>query len=103
MGLLFIAWGIFSVYATVASLKISKAVTAIFVTLIVLFFLLAIGEWNTTVHKAAGYEGIVCALIAWYCSAAILINNVWEKQVLPLGNPAIKSATAEKAEGEKAK
>ena len=76
MGLLFIAWGIFTVYATVASLKMARAVTAIFATLIILFFLLAIGEWNTTVHKAAGYEGIVCALIAWYCSAAMLINNV---------------------------
>jgi succinate-acetate transporter protein len=103
MALLFIAWGIFTVYATVASLKMARAVTAIFVTLIILFFLLAIGEWNTTVHKAAGYEGIVCALIAWYCSAAMLINNVWEKQVLPLGSPVIKSAAAEKAEGEKAK
>jgi hypothetical protein len=102
MALLFIAWGIFTVYATVASLKMARAVTAIFVTLIILFFLLAIGEWNTTVHKAAGYEGIVCALIAWYCSAAMLINNVWEKQVLPLGSPVIKSAAAEKAEGEKA-
>jgi succinate-acetate transporter protein len=98
MGLLFIAWGLFTVYAAVASLKISKGVAAIFVTLVILFFLLAIGEWNTTVHKAAGYEGIVCALIAWYCSAAILINNVWEKQVLPLGSPFIKSTAAEKAE-----
>ena len=102
MALLFIAWGIFTVYATVASLKMARAVTAVFVTLIILFFLLASGEWNTTVHKAAGYEGIVCALIAWYCSAAMLINNVWEKQVLPLGSPVIKSAAAEKAEGEKA-
>jgi hypothetical protein len=33
----------------------------------------------------------------------MLINNVWEKQVLPLGSPIIKSAAAEKAEGEKAR
>ena len=33
----------------------------------------------------------------------LFIINVWEKQVLPLGSPVIKSAAAEKAEGEKAK
>ena len=86
MAVLFIAWGIFTAYATVASLKVSKGVTAIFVTLVILFFLLAAGEWNTTIHKVAGYEGIVCALIAWYCSAAVLINTLFDRDVLPLGH-----------------
>lgn len=86
MAVLFIAWGIFTAYATVASLKVAKAVTAIFVTLVILFFLLAAGEWNATIHKIAGYEGILCALIAWYCSAAILINTLFGRDVLPLGH-----------------
>jgi len=86
MAVLFIAWGIFTAYATVASLKVAKGVTAIFVTLVILFILLAAGEWNETVHKVAGYEGIVCALIAWYCAAAILINTLFGRDVLPLGH-----------------
>jgi hypothetical protein len=85
MAVLFIAWGIFTAYATIASLKVNRAVTSIFVTLVILFFLLAAGEWNSTVHKIAGYEGILCALIAWYTSAAVLINTLFEKDVLPLG------------------
>jgi len=85
MAVLFIAWGIFTAYATIASLKVNRAVTSIFVTLIILFFLLAAGEWNSTVHKIAGYEGILCALIAWYTSAAVLINTLFERDVLPLG------------------
>jgi hypothetical protein len=85
MAVLFIAWGIFTGYATIASLKLPKGVTAIFVTLTILFFLLAIGEWSPIVHKIAGYEGIVCALIAWYCSAGILINTVHGRPVIPLG------------------
>jgi uncharacterized protein len=85
MAVLFIAWGIFTAYATIASLKVNRAVTAIFVTLVILFFLLAAGEWNATVHKAAGYEGIVCALIAWYTAAAVLINTLFGRDVLPLG------------------
>ncbi len=86
MAVLFIAWGIFTAYAAVASLKVSRGVTAIFVTLVILFFLLAAGEWNATIHKVAGYEGILCALIAWYCSAAVLINTLFGRDVLPLGH-----------------
>ena len=85
MAVLFIAWGIFTAYATIASLKVNKAVTSIFITLTILFFLLVAGEWNATVHKIAGYEGILCALIAWYTSAAVLINTLFERDVLPLG------------------
>jgi len=86
LAVLFIAWGLFTAFATVASFKVAKGVAAVFVTLTILFFLLAIGEWSTTVHKIAGYEGIACALIAWYCSAAILINTLYGREVLPLGH-----------------
>lgn len=85
MAVVFIAWGIFTGYATIASLKLSKAVTWVFVTLTILFFLLAIGEFSPVVHKIAGYEGILCSLIAWYTSAGILINTVHGRTVLPLG------------------
>ncbi|HCP32237.1 TPA: transcriptional regulator [Candidatus Acetothermia bacterium] len=80
-----IAWGIFTGYATIASLKLPKAVTWVFVTLTILFFLLAIGEFSPIVHKIAGYEGILCALVAWYTSAGILINTVHGRTILPLG------------------
>jgi hypothetical protein len=87
MAVLFIAWGIFTAYAMIASLKVNRAVTSIFVTLTILFFLLAAGEWNSTVHKIAGYEGILCALIAWYTAAGVLINTLFGRDVLPLGKP----------------
>jgi len=80
-----IAWGIFTFYATIASLKLPKAVTWVFITLTILFFLLAIGEFVPIVHTIAGYEGVLCALIAWYASAGTLINTVHGRTVLPLG------------------
>jgi len=80
-----IAWGIFTFYATIASLKLPKAVTWVFITLTLLFFLLAIGEFVPVVHTIAGYEGVLCSLIAWYASAGILINTVHGRTVLPLG------------------
>jgi len=85
LAVLFIAWGIFTLYATIASLRVAKAVTAVFVLLTILFLLLTIGEWNSTVHKVAGYEGIVTALVAWYASAGILINTMFGREVVPLG------------------
>lgn len=80
-----IAWGIFTGYATIASLKLPKVITWVFITLTILFFLLAIGEFVPIVHTIAGYEGVLCALIAWYASAGILINTVHGRTVLPLG------------------
>ena len=80
-----IAWGIFTGYATIASLKLPRAVTWVFITLTILFVLLAIGEFNPIVHTIAGYEGILCSLIAWYASAGILINSAHGRTVLPLG------------------
>ena len=85
VAIVLIAWGIFTFYATIASLKLPKAVTWVFITLTILFFLLAIGEFVPIVHTIAGYEGVLCSLIAWYASAGILINTVHGKTVLPLG------------------
>jgi len=80
-----VAWGVFTGYATIASLKLAKAVTWVFVSLTILFFLLAIGEFSSIVHTIAGYEGMLCALIAWYTSAGILINTVHGRTIIPLG------------------
>ncbi len=85
VAIVMIAWGIFTFYATIASLKLPQAVTWVFITLTILFFLLAIGEFVPIVHTIAGYEGVLCALIAWYTSAGILINTVHGRTVLPLG------------------
>ncbi len=85
VAVILIAWGIFTAYATIASLKKPIAITWVFITLTILFFLLAIGEFVPVVHTIAGYEGILCSLIAWYASAAILINETHGRTVLPLG------------------
>lgn len=80
-----IAWGIFTFYMTIASLREPKAIMWIFITLTILFFLLAWGEFNPTVAKIAGYEGLLCASIAWYSSAGVIINTMFGRTVLPLG------------------
>ncbi len=80
-----IAWGIFTGFMSIGTFKINRALQVIFITLTLLFFLLAIGVYSATAHRIAGIEGIICALSALYTSAAIVINTTWEKEMLPLG------------------
>lgn len=84
-----IAWGIFTGYMTFGAVKVSKAVSVVFVTLTILFFLLAIGVFIPVVHKIAGFEGIFCALSAWYASLAVVLEATWGRPILPTG-PAKK-------------
>jgi succinate-acetate transporter protein len=77
------AWGLFTLYATFAATKAAKGLLALFIALTITFFLLAGGEYVHGLKLAGGYLGIVVALIAWYDSAAILINNMSERRVLP--------------------
>jgi succinate-acetate transporter protein len=79
------AWGLFTAYMTIGTLKISRALQVVFATLTILFFLLAWGEHNETVMKIAGWEGIFCAFSALYASAAQVINETWGEYLLPLG------------------
>ena len=80
-----VAWGIFCTYMTIGSFRIAKGISVIFVILTPLFFLLAIGEFNHFVKIIGGYGGILCALCAWYCSAAILLESSYGREILPLG------------------
>lgn len=85
MAIFLIAWGIFTAYATIGALRISLGVTTVFVTLTLLFFLLAAGEFNPLIKTIAGYVGIFCVLTAWYCSAGILINTIYKREIVSLG------------------
>lgn len=76
-------WGMFTGLMFIITLKLSRGIQAIFLTLTVLFFLLAAGQYNETVHVVAGYEGIVCAFTAIYVAWATLLNEVYGKAILP--------------------
>jgi succinate-acetate transporter protein len=78
-----VAWGLFTLYATFAATKAPKGLLILFIALTITFFLLAAGEFNTGFKLAGGYLGILVALIAWYDSAAILINDMSGRKVLP--------------------
>lgn len=84
-------WGLFTALLFIATLKLNRALQLIFITLTILFALLAIGDatGDPAIKHLAGYEGIFCGLTAIYTAAANLLNEVYEKEVLPVG--AVKS------------
>jgi succinate-acetate transporter protein len=85
-----IMWGIITGFFFIGTLKLSKALQFVFATLMVLFFLLAAGDitGNATLKTFTGYEGILCGLSAIYTGSATLLNEVYGKVTLPIGENA---------------
>jgi uncharacterized protein len=77
-------WGIFTLYMFFGTLKINRALQAVFGTLTLLFFLLAVGTFVPIVHTIAGFEGILCGFLAIYTAMAQVLNEVYGKKLLPL-------------------
>src|SRR5699024_527202 len=80
-------WGLFTLFMFIATLRINKALQVVFGSLTILFFLLAIGNFtgSTLFLTIGGYEGILCVFSAIYAAMAQVINEVYCKTVLPIG------------------
>lgn len=80
-------WGLFTACMFVGTLKLNRALQVVFGSLVVLFWLLALGDIteNATIKTIAGYEGIFCGLSAIYTAIAQILNEVYNKTILPLG------------------
>jgi hypothetical protein len=84
-----LAFLIFNSYMLLWSLFVNRAVFAVFLTLEITFLLLAIGHFDTNINlvKAGGIAGVVTAAVAWYASAAGVINGMASRKILPVGAP----------------
>ena len=86
-GFYLIMWGIFTSFMFIGTLNKNVALMFVFFSLSILFFLLAIGDftglrWITII---AGVEGIVCGASAIYLAMAEVINETYNRTVLPIG------------------
>jgi succinate-acetate transporter protein len=86
VGLYLIAWGIFTSYMFIASLRTTAAVSLVFALLATTFLLLGIGEASahSTVVKIGGWVGLATAAAAWYASFAGVTNSTFGRTVLPV-------------------
>ncbi|AST90938.1 MULTISPECIES: acetate uptake transporter [Sutcliffiella] len=80
-------WGLFTLFMFIGTLRINVALQVVFGTLTILFFLLAIGNFtgSSLILTIAGYEGIICGFTAIYAAMAQVLNEVYGKTVLPIG------------------
>ncbi len=86
MGFYLGLWCIFTGFMFIGTLKHNRATQVVFGSLTVLFFLLALANFteSTSVHTIAGYVGIFCGLSAFYNAVAQIINQEFNKTVMPL-------------------
>jgi len=86
VGLYLIAWGIFTAYMFVASLRTTGATALVFFLLTLTFLALGIGEARTsdTWTHIGGYLGIATAIVAWYTSFANVVNATFGRVLMPV-------------------
>lgn len=80
-------WGVYTFIMLIATLKLgSKAIIFIFVTLFLLFMLLAIinGTGNTGLLVIAGYVGLIMGLAALYTGLGEVLNDAYGRTVVPI-------------------
>lgn len=85
-------WGLFTLLMFVGTLRVNRALQTVFITLTVLYGLLAVHfAWftgvgdSTAVLKIAGIIGIFCGASAIYLAQAELWNEMYGRTVLPIG------------------
>ncbi|HKZ95338.1 MAG TPA: acetate uptake transporter [Candidatus Bathyarchaeia archaeon] len=92
----FFMWGLFTFVMFFGTLGTNRTLQFVFMSLAVLFFLLAIKsallaytsttasslEWFT---RFIGFEGVICGFSAVYLALAEVLNEAYGKTVLPIG------------------
>jgi len=82
VAIMLIAWGIFTFYMWIPSLKIGKILSLVFLTLWLTFFILGISAWYGYSLKIGGGVGLICALLAWFVSAAGIYGEIYQRNIL---------------------
>jgi uncharacterized protein len=92
LGWILLAFAIFNTYMLAWSARINLAVFGVFLTLEITEILLFIGNFSgnaagSGLVAVGGIVGLLTALVAWYASAAGVVNSMSERPVLPVGRP----------------
>lgn len=87
MGCYLFMWGLFTLVLYIGTLRINKALQVVFSSLTALFWILALGNFieSSSVLVLAGYVGIFCGFSAIYAGLAQVINELYNKELLPIG------------------
>jgi succinate-acetate transporter protein len=92
MAVYFFMWGLFTFAMFFGTLKKNRALQFVFLSLAILFFLLMVRELTSnavlfgsvTINTLLGYEGVICGLSAVYLAIAEVLNETYQKTILPI-------------------
>ena len=91
VGWFLIGWTLYTFIMWIPAMKIHSAMATTFTLLLVGFILLDLAHFGyPEMTKVAGYELMACALSAWYMMAHVICNQVFGREVLPVGRAWIK-------------
>ena len=88
-----VAFAIFNTYMLLWSARVSLAVFGVFATLEATEIILAVGffreahGYSPYITHVGGWVGIATAAVAWYTSAAGVVNGMAGQTVVPVGGP----------------
>ena len=79
-------WGLFTGCMFVGTLKLTRSLQFIFGSLTLLFVLQALcnATRSPVIRLIAGIEGVICGFSAFYTAMAQVLNEVYQKKLLPL-------------------
>jgi len=85
MGWYLFMWGVFTFFMWLGTFGKSFVLQYVFLSLWILFLLLAIRDWTGWAHIGyiAGWEGIICGLSAIYLAMAEVLDEARGKKILP--------------------
>ncbi len=78
-------WGLFTFIMFFGTLRANRALQTVFMSLAILFFLLAAARAVPSLLIIAGAEGVLCGLSAFYLSLAEVVNESQGRAILPIG------------------
>ncbi|MCT4584819.1 MAG: acetate uptake transporter [Peptostreptococcaceae bacterium] len=90
LGFAFVGYLIFSVFMTIGAMETNKVLFLIFLFIDFLFIGLAcstFGIMEHSMHNLAAYSEIIISMLAFYNSAAVVLNKHFNKEFLPIGKP----------------
>lgn len=89
IGWYLIIWMIFTIFLMIASTVAPRVLTIILFLTVILLGSLGLGALtgNAALSLFGGFEGILTGALAMYMAFAVLLNEMWGKDVLPLGAP----------------
>ncbi len=87
VGTYLLAWTVFTFYMWLGSFRINAALISVFTFLLLTFAALTVGAYAgaTSLTRLGGWLGVVTAILAWYTAAAVVVNTMFRRAVLPVG------------------